>query len=721
MRRTRLLHRHLITTLMAVLLPVSAAYASGDMSCDPISALRQPSYMCGGVPILSPGNDTRINAMLLMVDSSRLSPVFPDPQSVPLADRTNQLVVPFAYDFSGWINIGQKMPDTSSDTSDGASPSNLYADGEGSICLSDASGSAAFNDAVHAAKDLPADDATRLIAGRAAFECAAGKTGTVWTKPSDLKSAPGRQFATYVDGAYAFYESNFVSASKAFADASHSTNPWLRETALYMAGRAQLNAAQAGAFDANSYALDSTKVNKLELGAADTVFRAYLKVYPRGRYAASATGLQRRVAWLGSNTAQQATLYSKAFANWSPSTSNVPLVQLANELDSKLLQTSNLDTSQLESPSVLAIVDLMRMRASGGDSDSSRQKSLTLNELQAQKPRFASAPALYDYLVAAWYVYLGHKPEQALALLPQAPAASLDYFGLSQQTLRGFALEDSGQADQARQLWAELIPLAKHRLQREALELALAINLEQARLLDRVFADDSPIQNAAIRAILLYRGADADLLRAQAQNTATSRALRDIALYTLLYKELTRTHYADFIADLALIPATPSDALKPFALSRLANDGGYACPSVRDIATTLQQDPGDAKGLNCLAEFVRTYPAAGGLDEYPVVTVVPPAPAGTENVPVTLGSMPSQFPGGSYQRMSSYQKVIGTAQAPSDDRAYALYRAINCFAPGGFSECGGNDIPKSARKQWFTTLKSEYPRSKWAQSSKYYW
>ncbi|EJI0256935.1 hypothetical protein NGF31_003209, partial [Listeria monocytogenes] len=86
--------------------------------------------------------------------------------------------------------------------------------------------------------------------------------------------------------------------------------------------------------------------------------------------------------------------------------------------------------------------------------------------------------------------------------------------------------------------------LATFRFQREMLELALAINLEQAGLVNDVFADDSLVRNAAIRAVLLQRAANAELLRAQAQNQATSGALRDTALYTLLYKELTRSNYA---------------------------------------------------------------------------------------------------------------------------------------------------------------------------------
>ncbi|OXI77990.1 hypothetical protein CFB50_37375 [Burkholderia sp. AU33423] len=723
MPKSPLLHRNLFAALAASLFWIPAAHASSDDSCEAPVTLRQNAYFCGNLPILSPANDTRINAMLMMVDSAKVAQAFPDPKTIPAKDRINQIIVPFPMDFSGWIYIGQKTPDKTGGAAETETPSNQYADGEGSICRSMTSGADAFNDALGSAGGLPADEAARLRAARADIAqktCAAGGASAAWTKPP-VKSPLGQQFAAYLDGTNAFYRADFLTATRAFASASHSANPWLKETGLYMAGRAQLNAAQANVFDNDSPTPTRGRVTKVSLDAANTVFRTYLKVYPQGRYATSANGLLRRVAWLGGNVTQQADLYGHALARWSPATSNVPLIQLANELDSKLLFGSEFDASQIQSPTVLATVDLLRMRTSE-NSDSSRAKPLTLDDLQAQKPRFANAPALYDYLLATWYVQIGHKPDAALALLPQTPAEPLDYFGLSQQALRGFALEDSGQSDKARQLWRDLIPLAKFRFQREALELALAINLEQAGLVNDVFADDSPVQNAAIRAVLLQRSANADLLRAQAQNQATGGALRDTALYTLLYKELTRSRYAEFIADAALVSGKPADPLKPFIAAGAKNEDGYTCPSASDIATVLQQNPADAKGLNCLADFVRLHPPAPGLESDPV----PPwmrngSTTAATRIPPTLGGAPSQFAGKPFERMSSYVTVMADAQANPNDRAYAYYRAIKCYAPGGSNECGGKDVPKNVRKRWFDTLKASYAGSPWAQKLRYYW
>ncbi|OLL27367.1 hypothetical protein BTH42_33250 [Burkholderia sp. SRS-W-2-2016] len=724
MRRIILSFRQLIILVVTSLLPVSATYASSDETCEAMATPRQNDYSCGAVPILSPGNDTRINAMLLMVNADRFAQTLPKPSTFAPADGTSELTVPFLYDFSTWIDRSQTQSGTGSDDAADGNQTDYYADGEGNICRSAASGDKGFYAALDSAKQLPADDAASLRAARAVMMTACEDSGTSapWTKSAGLRSRLGQQFATYLDGARAFYQHDFFSATKAFASASHSTDPWLKETALYMTGRAQLNAAQAGVFDEHAITPDRSKVVKVSLAASDTVFRTYLRIYPHGLYSASAAGLQRRIAWLGDDVTQQARLYDSAFANWSATTSNVRLDQLANELDSKLLMT-DIKTNDIQSPQLLAIIDLMRMRVSDS-SDASRQKPIALHELQAQKPRFACRPMLFEYLLAAWYVHLGHQPEQALALLPQSVGASLDYFALSQQMLRGFALEDSGQRDKARQLWTQLIPLTKYPLQRETLELALAINLEQAGLVDRVFADDSPIQNVAIRETLIQRAASADLLRAQAQNKASNDRMRDLALYTLLYKELTRGHYSDFIADLPMIRDTSSEPLQPFNSPATTDAIGYVCPSIRDVAVGLQQDPRDAKGLNCLGEFMRRHPPAYPLVGDPIVfSFAQPAAAAspTDSTAPPLGSAPSQFRGKVVERITNYQTVIGDTRASADDRAYALYRAIRCFAPSGYSDCGGNDIPVDTRKRWFNTLKAAYPHSKAAQSLKYYW
>ena len=67
------------------------------------------------------------------------------------------------------------------------------------------------------------------------------------------------------------------------------------------------------------------------------------------------------------------------------------------------------------------------------------------------------------------------------------------------------------------------------------------------------------------------------------------------------------------------------------------------------------------------------------------------------------------------------QAVMANPKAEPEDKSYALYRAINCYAPSGSNGCGSQDLPVSQRKAWFNTLKQQHGASQWAKQLKYYW
>jgi len=79
------------------------------------------------------------------------------------------------------------------------------------------------------------------------------------------------------------------------------------------------------------------------------------------------------------------------------------------------------------------------------------------------------------------------------------------------------------------------------------------------------------------------------------------------------------------------------------------------------------------------------------------------------------------FPGAPLQRIDIYKAVLASPQASADDRAFALNRAIRCYAPAGNSSCGVANEPKSVRKARYLELKSKYPGSPWAKELKTYW
>jgi len=154
------------------------------------------------------------------------------------------------------------------------------------------------------------------------------------------------------------------------------------------------------------------------LEAAEKAFNGYVQDFPAGIYAASARGLLRRVYWLEGDQSRLAEAYDAAFANAGKS--NVTISELVQEVDNKLLGSVEID--RIQSPQMLLIVDLMRMR-SGNDelSHDPAPAAMTLKELEAQKDRFTKNPALYNYLLAVFHVYVDDKPKEALALLPELP------------------------------------------------------------------------------------------------------------------------------------------------------------------------------------------------------------------------------------------------------------------------------------------------------------
>jgi hypothetical protein len=122
---------------------------------------------------------------------------------------------------------------------------------------------------------------------------------------------------------------------------------------------------------------------------------------------------------------------------------------------------------------------------------------------------------------------------------------------------------------------------------------------------------------------------------------------------------------------------------------------------------TLEKNPLAPTARLCLGEFLRL----NGFDWFPFDA---PLEQG-------LGSSRPLFPGMPITRQAIYRGVIADPAASAADKAYALFRAVNCYAPAGSNGCGGEEVALSQRKAWFQRLKREYPQSRWARELKYYW
>ena len=684
------------------------AAASGDFTCMRSWKVAQADFSgCDDMAAMGPGNDTRVNLILLMTDLRGTG-------GKPVPPPAGQTEDPF-FD---WATLNARLYPKPASPDDGD-----YASGEGSRCLSNAGGAADFDAAVKAARGLTDPERAALLAARKALpvDCTSTAAQPV---AADVRSSPAKAFNTYLQGAAAFYAGDFEAAAKAFAGLGKAEDPWLRETVRYMQARVELNSLQVGLFD--DYGALAKRAPADQVGAAKAHFDAYLRTYPKGHYAASARGLIRRLYWLGGMNDKLAAEYG-AMAAADPAARGLSDPDLAQEVDNKL--PDDLKPSDITDPTLLAVIDLKLMRVAESASGGAGGKVPALSDLEAQRASFAGHQALFDYLLAAHAYYIDHQPNEALRLIPDvADQASFSNLQFSRQVLRGLALEATKDPS-ALAFWTRMLTGASGPYQHPAVELAIAMHFERAGGLDKVFAASSPVRNEDMRTILLANAAGPDLLRARAK--AADPHERRAALFTLLYKQVTRGRYADFLKDIELIPADErarpapqgGDAPDPYRFYASDNDvggngplwlftggelGEFGCPPLKETAARLARQKGDVTAQLCLTEFVR----ANDLDGFFLDT--PPAKD-------ELGGAPSQFPGPVYARLEVYKQIIADPKAAAGDKAYTLYRAVRCYAPSGYNHCGGQDVAPPVRKAWFQRLKQDYPSSPWANSLKYYW
>ncbi len=655
-----------------------------------------------GLPFLSPGNDTRINMQLLMMDAHPW-PIAPLTGEAPVStsDAGNQPVL-FAID-----DLGKVLKPTSGPGSGDAATAFAGEDG-GTRCASSGDGEAAFAAAVKAEPSLSDAERAFLSDARSRVPTSCDPAGAAFappTPPADLKlSASGQDFLAYLSAAGAFYAGDFDAARTRFAALGSAKNAWLGESARYMVGRTLLNKAAAGAFD-DLNGVPEPKVKDTDaLTAAETELKAYLAAYGQGRYAASARGLLRRVDWLAGDKARLAEEYGWQMAHAGDPQANLGSSDLAQEIDAKYLTAG----SEPHDANLLAVVDLMKMRSSGKD-----KPNFSAAALDAQAADFAGHEALFAYLRAARALYVDSDAQASLKLLEPAasepPAPS--YLAFSRATLRGLAMMASGDYRAAADYWQALLPAATQPWRHEAVELGLAMSWERAGALNRVFAPETRIASESIREILLRQSAGPILLRQAVADPRSTPAERSQARFTLLFKEATRGHYTGFLQDYDPAAIAKDEAgAKPrnsTTFSWAGQGDPYKCPALKAVVADLAKNQKSPHDLLCLGEFVRTQ-SLDGFD------------AGAPE-PEELGGAKPIFPGEPFSRGEVYERLIADPATPGADKAYALFRAVNCYAPSGQNDCGGKDAPQSERKAWFTLLKSRYDATPWAQELKYYW
>ncbi|MCX7283113.1 MAG: hypothetical protein NTX28_03555, partial [Novosphingobium sp.] len=273
----------------------TALWACADSSCAPGWQVAAGDYDCAGRAMISPGNDTRINLLMLM---RSLQPA-EDPAPLPQADANDPQ---FGRAFMSWQGLRSALwPQPQIDDAAGeAAPT----------CEPAAIATPEFIAAVTAEAALPAAERATLTSLRSTTGCNDGE----W-QDAAIKTRPGREYLAYLKAADAFHKGDYAAATSGFAALSRAGAKWVAETSVYMPIRIGLRAAIVPAVDEGGDFAGPDKVDKAALAQARGAIEAYVRAYPSGRYAASAIGLKRRVAWLSGDTDALVASYEAMLAS----------------------------------------------------------------------------------------------------------------------------------------------------------------------------------------------------------------------------------------------------------------------------------------------------------------------------------------------------------------------------------------------------------------------
>ncbi|HKS32430.1 MAG TPA: hypothetical protein VJS14_01775 [Enterobacteriaceae bacterium] len=526
-----------------------------------------------------------------------------------------------------------------------------------------------------------------------------------------------QSFRTYLLGANQFYAGDYAASGERFSALKASPQAWLAGTASYMLMRNALNASSQHASSGYG-SFEIGEVDKTQAQQARAAAEYYLQTWPTGQYAHSAQGMLRRINWYLQDWNTLAVEYEQAMQRAATSSE---LIDLVAESDSKLISKDIYwnDSYFINAPDapLLTFVQALRlMRAVTCGDTLPCVDQAWLDSIKTDFERHKRLD-LWNYLrlILAFTKQDYATVESSITLTSSLPENNVLLF--SEQVLLGNSLMAQKKWQAASDAWKHLFNQSKDAGQKKLLQAKLAAALVQNNEIAAIFAADSPITHLRYRSHVLKTKAPNALLRQQIAGGPNNEE-RTIALHTLLMRDLTAGRYADWLQDkkqiAAITPPVIGEAfddvdLGIFNWKGTLKENQYYCASLDDTVTVLASKPTDAHALNCLAEFYTSTNARVTLDkerwlnkDLDSATEVKPLPG----VP---------------QPLALYQQVISDAKAEPEDKSYALYSAIQCYAPSSYNMCSNEEVDKAVRKAWFRQLKTSYPGSVWAQDLKYYW
>ena len=530
------------------------------------------------------------------------------------------------------------------------------------------------------------------------------------TLPAD---SPAQHYKSYLAAAASFYAGDYASAERDFAQLAKSDRPWLAETAQYMLMRTALNKSSQNSV--GEYGdFDIAKINREDASQAQILAQAYLQRFPQGQYADSTRGMLRRINWYLQAWPQLAGLYEQTIQQAADAQQLRKIViEYDNVYGMAFYEQSVLEAFP-DAPRVSYIELLRALRL-----NSDNKPTLTQAQLDASKPVFEQRqklPLWRDLQLNLWLA-TGNYAAIIQAVAPAQKLAPRDTLAFSEQVLYGEALMGQKNWAAARDFWQQLLKVSQDNEQRQYVQAKLAATLVYSGDVAAIFAPESAVTNLRFRSQVLKTQATLEQLRQQAVHGPNNEE-RTIALHTLLVRDLTENRFGDWLNDKKLVsditPPVIDEAFNDVNLSTFdwngdAAQAGYTCRSLNETVTVLSKKADDAHALNCLGEFFRTTQTHVDLWK------------NSTGNDVLEAAISRKQPFGQFDRQSYYQQIITSPTAEVEDKSFALYRAIMCYAPSGSNECGGEDVDKQQRKGWFTQLKTQYPGSPWAQKLKYYW
>lgn len=676
-------------------------YAGVEQFCEPNLAINDKNLNgCSNLPVLYPANDSQTNMTLLLSDLG-LATIKPMTADANLWDAVYGMV---PFDAANLSSLAQnKMPNQRKRLERNETVFDER-------CASFDSGNQAFNTQVQNNKAIPNLEKQILISERKKMNQCGDKIELIAINPN--WSITTRQYASYLNASILFYNSNYSAATKIYTVLTNVEDTWLKETSQYMLIRTSLNSAYATGVDKyGDVYLDNINQNLLKQ-FLDNI-NAYLKAYPNGQYIASARGFMRRGFWLSK---RQDLLVNEIVWQLKNPTSkfyNLEMSELPAEIDRRVFDSSAFNLSNLKDPFFLAVYDLMHMR----ESNSENYHSISWAQLNAQKDFFRTQPELFQYLQAAHLFFVQNKAQEAQNYLAKANAKNGSYLQLSQTFLRGQILEKIGQPQNAEEYWHQQLTQAKDSYQRGLFETALSNHLAIKQDYSAFIGKKAQITQPNLQRNFITQIANTNSLQKIIQSDQSNINQKQAAIYTLLSKSLVHQQFELFKQSYAFMPKnamqyqgynSDNEQLKNKPdFSNFIWNGAHItpqlkCSNLETLVNQLAQTPKDSLLNVCLGEYFRSEQG------YSLQQL-------SYNEKQT-----SNFSGKIFARGQIYQDLIKSS-SKSDLQAYALYRAIQCYAPSGINDCGGNEVNKSVRKQWFDKIKTDYPNTSWAKSLKYYW